>query len=430
MRFILLFVILLSVVNDVFTQKLIRQNGYTIKISKNIVIDLPIGNKITGEPHLSIDPTNPNYLLAAVMIIDPNLSDSIYGAILISIDGGATWKNKMLDYGTANDPWTLITSKGIFVVTTLYKNGMLVHRSADKGQTWMEPIFFEGANKSAEYDHETMTTNEDGNRVYIVAQSQRRINKEYVESLFIAESVDGGISFPTSRKIPVSNLQMTAFTAVLTGNNQLLIPYSLKNYDYTDSFLKMNEGIHQLLILDSLYQPEFFPRFITNKEGKSFPVMIITKHKERERLLYVFNNYDQNQIHLMYSDNYGKQWHSDTILFNKEKQKVFFPQLSTTKNGRLGVAWFKKDSLNLQDVCFSFSDDLGETFSPVLIVNDKKFNNDLPGNGWTTKRNFANAGGHYFGFVSKGENKFEIMWCDSRTGKLKLYISEIEILKD
>jgi hypothetical protein len=113
--------------------------------------------KYLYEPHLAIDPTDPdNVLVYAIDFSAQNVDPVLYSTSRLyrSTDGGATWidRGPVVDgpetaVWNSGDPVILFTPAGIALYANLSKatpkeevGGIYLHRSADGGETWDAPV--------------------------------------------------------------------------------------------------------------------------------------------------------------------------------------------------------------------------------------------------------------------------------------------------
>lgn len=101
------------------------------------------------EPSLAAHPSDPLRLVgAAVIVLEAELDRAAFGsAAFVSADGGATWRRQALS-GCGVDPWVAFGPDGEVYVACHdlrsdgdeERTGVLVHRSPDGGDTWLEPV--------------------------------------------------------------------------------------------------------------------------------------------------------------------------------------------------------------------------------------------------------------------------------------------------
>jgi hypothetical protein len=127
--------------------------------SRNLIVSRHLGpNTIQTEPHIAVDPFDPEHLVMGA--IDYNLGPGI--ALYTSFDGGETWEgpNRLRffreDFGFGGDPVLTFDQTGAVYISAISvgfeefrlgtvisfasTSSMLVARSDDGGLTWDEPV--------------------------------------------------------------------------------------------------------------------------------------------------------------------------------------------------------------------------------------------------------------------------------------------------
>ena len=109
-----------------------------VKLSKQIRIT--DDDKISFvEPHLAVDPTNPDNMAIGTMGAKGN-EQGISLLIYLSDDGGQTWRGSN-DFNGENikgaDPWIMFNKIGDLFVTYLSNGNAWLRRSIDGGKTWI-----------------------------------------------------------------------------------------------------------------------------------------------------------------------------------------------------------------------------------------------------------------------------------------------------
>jgi hypothetical protein len=182
------------------------------------------------ETHLSVNPADPNNLIAAYH--QDRWSNGRANEIGISytFDGGASWKQTVVPlvdclggrFDRLSDPWLDHASDGSAFLHALWtgrdgeqsQGGMLVTKSVDGGVTWSDPIIQvdfnyaavqavnpDARNGSKLHDKNTLTVDpNDGNYIYAVWDRIGILDKGAAPTIF-TRSTDGGGSWA-----PVKNI--------------------------------------------------------------------------------------------------------------------------------------------------------------------------------------------------------------------------------
>lgn len=169
------------------------------------------------EPHLAVNPRDPNHLIAAWQQ-DRWSNGSARGvASAMSLDGGTTWTHTLVpftqcaggEYARGTDPWVafspdgtayqmaLVTTGGTF--TTGSVNAMVVSRSTDGGRTWSNPVELIRDTTPFFNDKNTITADPlDGRFVYAVWD---RLRQNGNGPAYLARTTDGGATWEPARMI-------------------------------------------------------------------------------------------------------------------------------------------------------------------------------------------------------------------------------------
>lgn len=164
------------------------------------------------EPHLAIDPLNPNHLVAAWQ--QDRLSDGGARGLVsaVSVDGGATWSEPRAlafsqcaagTYARVSDPWVGLSTGVAFHAGIAFTGGrfqagarsaVVVSRSGDGGFNWGAPVALTNDDGSEYFnDKESLTTGPTDSR-YVYAVWDRLDTDDRGPTRF-ARSQDGGLSW-------------------------------------------------------------------------------------------------------------------------------------------------------------------------------------------------------------------------------------------
>ena len=175
------------------------------------------------EPHVAINPTNPNNLIGTWQQDRWSDGGSQGIAVAASFDAGATWNNSALpvsrcgggsavnggDYERASDPWVTFSPNGIAYQLSLGISGtsfqagsssaILVSRSSDGGRTWANPttLIRDGAQFFNDKNAITADTT-DSRYVYAVWD---RLTSDNRGPTVLARTTDGGATWEPARVI-------------------------------------------------------------------------------------------------------------------------------------------------------------------------------------------------------------------------------------
>lgn len=175
------------------------------------------------EPHLAINPANPNNLIGSWQQDRWSNGASQGNAVGVSFDAGATWSTRPLpasrcgggnaansgDYERASDPWVTISPNGTAYQMSLAVSGatlepgsqsaMLVFRSVDGGRNWSNAATLIRDGDQFFNDKNSITADPTDSRfVYAVWD---RLTQDNRGPAFFARTTDGGVTWETARAI-------------------------------------------------------------------------------------------------------------------------------------------------------------------------------------------------------------------------------------
>jgi hypothetical protein len=187
------------------------------------------------EPHLAIDPSNPNHLVAAWQ--QDRMSDGGARGLAtsVSVDGGLTWSIRQPApftqcaggvYARASDPWVAIGSSSVLQIGIAFtgaanaigaRSAVLVSRSVDGGNSWSAalPLIDDDGTRFFN-DKESLTIDStDPSYVYAVWD---RLDASGRGITLLARSTDGGVSWASPVPIfdPGAGRQTIGNVAVTT----------------------------------------------------------------------------------------------------------------------------------------------------------------------------------------------------------------------
>lgn len=187
------------------------------------------------EPHIAVDRTNPNHLVATWQ--QDRLSDGGARALAsaVSVDGGATWSDPLAwpvsqcaggPFARVSDPWVAVHDLTAFQIGIAFTGGattvgarsaVVVTRSIDGGVSWGLPVLLVDDDGNRTFnDKETLTVDSTDPRfVYAVWD---RIDLDERGPTLLARSIDGGASWLPSRQVydPGAGRQTIGNVAITT----------------------------------------------------------------------------------------------------------------------------------------------------------------------------------------------------------------------
>jgi hypothetical protein len=398
------------------------------------------------EPHLAVNPKNPNNLLAgSIVVTKPDLS-GLDCATFTSLDGGQTWKRRDFGLATCADPWIAFMLDGTAVFSVLEttasgEDQLLIYRSKDGGQSWADkPV-----NLGAGHDHQTFAVDTTGKQfagsLYIA--SGRPIQNKAGKSrsaVYVARSTDGGASFQKPEHVISSNLSYGAQSSVVLSDGTLLVNFA--DFQRRGDRRRL-ESPREWLVASTdggktFSESLFISETCDTRVGWSSLAVDASNSKFRDRVYHICGRKQFAGLQISYSDNQGEKW-SDPIRIDREGNFTPYiknPTMAINKDGIVGIAWYDarndpsgaKSIFRCQEIYFTISLDGGQTFLPETKVSSQRSCPLNPQHTQTALR--FPGGGDYMGLVATPDGAFHIMWADSRTGTFQLRTSTVKVNTD
>lgn len=394
------------------------------------------------EPHLAVNPKDPQNLLAAAMVITkPDMSRRDC-ATFSSLDGGHTWKRHDLGLRNSADVWLAFLPDGTAVLGTLGEaNGedqLLVYRSSDGGQTWSsQPALLGGG-----HDHPTLVVDSlskqlAGSLYAISGRGWKNKEGKGRDAVFVSRSSDGGLSFPTPTHIIASNLSYEPHNPAILSDGTLLVPFA----DHRRSGDRRRLERQRDWLLTStdggktFSEPLFISESCSAGGGWSSLAVNPVGGAWRNRIYHLCACSQFAGIQMRFSDNRGEQW-SDPIRVDrpgKVEPYTRTPAIAVNKDGIVGIAWYDgrndpsvgKGIFRCQEIYFTASLNGGEPFLPEVKISTQR---SCPAGSQDvqTVLRFP-AGGEYMGMTTTHDGAFHLLWADNRTGIYQLRIATMKI---
>jgi hypothetical protein len=412
-------------------------NAQTIRVGTPVVVASGTSERPLYEPHLAIDPVNPNHLLAAAIVhggATAALEDRMKVqscAAFISVDAGATWARHDFSTTRCYDPWVAITPDGRALVTTLGAHaslpqqgqiGLLAYRSADGGRTWDESPIGLGRN----FDHTTMVVDQNpgARRGWIYVSSNRPtrmgdgIRRDAIQ---IVRSRDGGRTFDDPVYIVPNNLPQFAEIPVVLSDGTLIESFVDAGYLADTGSTERRQLLfdrRRAWIVRSTDGGYSFssPLFVSDACGpppgyrlSAFAADLSTGPFAR-RLYFACRQRGGGPIVLNYSRDGGESWTASRAVHAPSSDSVGarVPALAVNNRGIVLVGWSELSgrvgSACEQRVYVSASVDGGQSFSASQLVSTSPS---------------CSTGGDYFGLIAAPDGRFRLLWSEMGDRGLK-----------
>ena len=414
-----------------------------IQVGKNIRVSADSFSRPLVEPHIAVDPRNPNHLVAVTIVASATANNESYCAALVSFDAGRSWSaHAFAQPSECSDPWVVIAPNGWAYAVVLgtredqsgRRNGLLFYWSEDGGRTWAhEPTFFPGGHDRPAVSVDT-TGGRLGGRVYVVSSVLRQLAGKQRFSVFVARSSDGGRTFEEPVYVVPSNLNFNSNNGVVLSDGTLVIPYTeiQRNIDgFTRGGLLERR---QTWVVTSTDGGERFsvPLFVSQSCGPGHKTLAVdgSAGRFRDRLYFVCSTPERSGTYLYFSGDGGERW-SDAVRVDRPAEandQRRNPGVAVNRDGVVGVVWYDRrddPARRCQHIYFTASLDGGATFLPDLRVTDTPSCPSTPRNGAAAER--WPMGSDYGAVAAGPDGLFHVLWADSRSGIYQLWTATVKV---
>ena len=402
------------------------------------------------EPHIAINPANPNNLIGSWQQDRWSNGASQGVAVGVSFDAGATWASRPLaasrcgggnatnggDYERASDPWVTMSPNGMAYQMSLAVSGAtlepgslsaaLVFRSTDGGRTWSTATTLIRDTDQFFNDKNTITADPTDSR-YVFAVWDR-LTSDNRGPAFFSRTVDGGASWDVARAIydpGIGNQTIGNVIAVLPDGTLINFFAQLNTAGTRSagSFAVMrstNKGLtwSQPITISSFLgigtrDPDtgnairdsgFLGQISVGAQGQLYAVWQDAR----------FSNGVRDAIAFARSADGGLTWSTPVRVNADASVQALVPSVTARTDGTIGVSYFDMRS---------------NTADPATLLTDYWLATSRDGVSWTDRRisaafDLATAPvargfflGDYMGLVSAGSN-FYPFYVRTNSGNL------------
>ena len=428
-------IVLIVILSFINLQQPIAQD---VEIKNEKLISAGI-NYPLSEPHLIVDPNDPDHLLVAAILTKEWIEGqppNSYIVLLQTWDGGNTWKEKHFDKNISlgADPWLAINSMNTVVLTSLNRTNdnqsvsLLAFVSRDRGKTWnREPLHLGNGHDRQSIVVDPITQN------FIIASAQRNysVDNRFVWGLKITRLVSNG----TLREAifhPLSNIDKNNGVPVITPDNELIVPYV--DYLVDGQMLETRRN----WLIKSHDMGRTFEAPILMSEGGRYPrILLDTLVSGHPKIHYLRSRGELREYSGFVSkssSNYGYTWSEEVDIdqYDGENPYIRSPEWAINNQGVIGVFWYdRRATPNTENhhLFFTYSKDHGESYTqPIQISTEpsspdtSKMKIDMVFKRWP-------VGGDYFGLDTLPDGSFKVVWVDYRSGRPQLYTADVKVEK-
>ncbi len=458
--------------------------GGEARVGPNVHVSRGRADVPHWEVILAADPADPNRLLAGSMLRYESGEDQCVG--YLSTDGGKTWE-AVLDPGgraetrgarRAADPAVAFGPGGAAYYAMLAAEGRLehhhtvVHRSADGGRTWGEPVH---VHRPTWMDRPYVTADHTGGayhgRVYcnavVITDSLPGTGGTSADGapqtgLGLFFSADGGRTFsePVLQRVRMTNhphaLRATGNAVVLSDGTVVAL------YNFVPDWRRRDDPAYLLGVERSVdgghsFEPaspsvgerpprdKFVPRdkFIGRTErpggrgvaGLECLAVDPSDGPNRDRLYAAWPAFDgtRSRVMVSVSADKGLKWSEPAPVSDGADagaagpyRGAFMPAVAVNKDGVVGVSWYDtRDAAGPDpgwDVRFAASRDGGRTWGPSVRVSEKS---SVFPEAVRAKFGRRAGPGDTAGLAAASDGAFHALWVDGRTGTPQVWTARV-----
>jgi hypothetical protein len=394
------------------------------------------------EPHLAVQPGNPDHLLVGAFIVPASgTTETIHAgercATFASRDGGSTWSRHEFAFVDCGDPQVAILPDGQAVFLALAEIPGLVPKrnswlfafhSTDGGVNWDDlPTVLGRPHDHPAVAIDTGSTTRAG-WVYVTTHHDPRDgNGRVSERLFVARSRDGGRTFDAPVTVRPNSLPTSGEMPVVLADGTIVASF-VDNPTFARRrawVVRSSDGgttfSEPLFVTDACGPPPGFQLSALAVDTSDGPF--------RDRLYFACRQSDGGRIVVTASGDRGDSWNRPGVEVgpggtNAEARRVM--TLAVNNRGVLGVLTVQRTAAS--DPCletdFSASLDGGATFTPPARVSVSACGTSpvdvIAGRMMPTY-------GDYFGLVTTPDGRFRAVWPEMRDGHSVLLTAIVEV---
>jgi hypothetical protein len=440
-----------------------------VDVGPRVLVSADMPHTHHAEPHLAVDPTDPNHLLGVVAVLPD--SGRHHVDAFVSFDGGETWHRQILpgigDTETL-DPWAAFSADGLPVVTVLMDDhdkanpsgwspaGIAVFRSRDGGRSWLGPSIVPYG-LGASYDQQKVGADHSQGpyrgRLYIAAfhwGPRTRPGNLPTSSLGVL-STHNARTFRGPDEINANNVHKTSVQPVVLSDGTLVLLYRewglvSDNYERTDLLWAVHSTDG-----GATYSPPFLVSAWTSPGFADAAVIAAGATSDRVVAAWLEDTgpvparasaaearRDARALRIAHSDVRGMEWSAPVdVAFAEAEVRLTSFRVAADGRGRVAMVWVETTEQGegqCHEMRVRVSADGGETFSPASPLAEPACH-ELPGDGVMFTMGHETSpvlprfgrGGDYFGLVGLPGGGFRVLWSAVEEGVLRLWFASIRV---
>lgn len=446
------------------------EDGAGIEVGPRVLVSADAPELSHVEPHLAVDPTDPDHLLAAVAVLPDSAPHRVDA--FVSFDGGESWERKALP-GLSDteslDPWVAFGAAGRPVVTALVHDhekagpsgsapaAIAVFRGGEGGRSWQGPELVSYGLGSS-YDQQKVGADHSGGpydgRLYIAGfhWGPRTRPGNLPTSAVGVISSDNGVTFAGPRELSANNVQKASVQPVVLTDGTLVLLYRewglLPDFQRTDLLWAVHSTDG-----GTSYSPPFLvsawtsPGFADAASAAAGPWTDRIYGAWIEDVDAVpartsaadFRRDAPRSLRVAHSDHRGMNWSEPvTVASTGEDMRLTTFRIAADGAGDVAAVWtvtrMAQDGRQCHDWNVSVSTDGGDTFPHATPLSETACH-PLPGGlvMYSMGHQYASVmprfgrGGDYFGLVGLPDGGFHVLWSAAEDGVMRLWSSSIRV---
>ncbi len=382
--------------------------------------DSPVGQMVPElvhvEPHVATNPTNADHWLIGTIVTAPDQQSNWRCAALATFDAGTTWRRTDFEIDRCLDPWVIVDKqgRGHFFAVEIQRGYEGDNRfvlkyasSADGGKRWSNLTQL-----GRTFEHPIAV--ESSNSIWLTARTTNAAGRRQI-SLFQFEPKNRHL-IPVFDHVPAESSGNVMPTGLHVGHDGAFrITYSATEPEYHIGVIHSDDGGQ------TVHQPEWHPSACG--EGKDtfggYPFMQGIGHT----LFHSCTGPNYEGYWLQVSTDSGLSWRQSPAFFKDDVERhVRTPMIAAQDEQTAAFAWYDRTADprgHCQDVFFAFTKTAGESVSKPIRISTETSCPNSPANGRAGAQSW-NSGGDYSSMTALGDNRFLIIWADSRSDVFQL----------
>ena len=418
----------------------------TVRIAVPTEVDRETDPRRFVEPHLAVDPNDPDHLLAGVfMSWDQGTRQEMQAnqrcASFVSRDKGQSWSRHDFPLVDCVDPQVAIFPDGQAIFAGMGRmpgiqprtnDWLVVYHSPDGGVTWdAEPTVI-----GAGHDHPALVVDvrspsRKGWAYITTTRAWRDGNGDEVSGVFVVRSRDGGKSFDDPTIVAPNGLHNGAEMPAILSDGTLIASF----VDESRSPPRFERRRAWIIRSENGGSSFSTPFLVSNDVCGPPPVFQLSalvadasEGPSRDRLYFACRQSGGGPVVIVSSKDRGKTWNRPGVAVGPTTIDVNTRRVMTLAVNNAGVvgAFIAERRAKYGEACLQFlftaSFDAGESFGPAEPLSTSECRESTTEE-IAQRRHPTN--GDYFGMTSLPDGTFRVMWAQMREGRSVLLTTTV-----